>query len=72
VTALKESSIESRPLICGSISRQPFWYTRYGKSAFKNADVVHDFGLYVPNNPDMTAEEVEGVASLICSVNQVE
>jgi CDP-6-deoxy-D-xylo-4-hexulose-3-dehydrase len=69
VSALRESSIESRPLICGSISRQPFWYTRYGKSTFKNADVVHDFGLYVPNNPDMTVEEVEEVASLICSVN---
>jgi len=62
---LKEAGVESRPLICGSISRQPFWYMRYGHASFKNADVIHDFGLYVPNNPDMTEDEVKEVASII-------
>lgn len=65
VNLLKEAGIESRPLICGSISRQPFWYMRYGHASFKNADVIHDFGLYVPNNPDMTEDEVKEVASII-------
>jgi CDP-6-deoxy-D-xylo-4-hexulose-3-dehydrase len=65
VNLLKEAGVESRPLICGSISRQPFWYMRYGHASFKNADVIHDFGLYVPNNPDMTEDEVKEVASII-------
>jgi len=38
---------------------------RYGHASFKNADVIHDFGLYVPNNPDMTEDEVKEVASII-------
>ena len=65
VNLLKEAGVESRPLICGSISRQPFWYMRYGHESFKNADIIHDFGLYVPNNPDMTEDEVKEVASII-------
>ena len=65
VNLLKEAGVESRPLICGSISRQPFWYMRYGHASFKNADIIHDFGLYVPNNPDMTEDEVKEVASII-------
>lgn len=64
---LKESGIESRPLICGSISRQPFWYERYGKVSLKNADLIHDFGMYLPNNPDMQIHEIEEIASIVSS-----
>ncbi len=62
---LAEAGIESRPLICGSISRQPFWYTRYGKTSLPNADIVHDFGMYLPNNPDMSLEEIQHVADIV-------
>lgn len=62
---LKEEGIESRPLICGSISRQPFWYDRYGFSSLPNADLVHDCGMYLPNNPDMTTEEIKKIASIV-------
>jgi CDP-6-deoxy-D-xylo-4-hexulose-3-dehydrase len=56
---LKEANIECRPLIAGSISRQPFFIDLYGKKKFDSADVVHDYGLYVPNNPDMSEKEIE-------------
>ena len=62
---LDESKIESRPLICGSISRQPFWYTRFGRCSLPNADKVHDFGMYLPNNPDMQHEEIEEVCKIV-------
>ncbi len=65
VESLTKNGIESRPLICGSISRQPFWYKKYGHSSLKNADSIHDFGIYVPNNPDMTEDEVRQVANII-------
>jgi CDP-6-deoxy-D-xylo-4-hexulose-3-dehydrase len=58
---LQDSGIESRPLICGSISRQPFWYERFGNAPLPNADRIHDYGMYLPNNPDMTPEEIEEV-----------
>lgn len=66
---LKKEGIESRPLICGSISRQPFWYARFGKSIMPNADMIHDHGMYLPNNPDMTADEIEKVAKSVESLN---
>ena len=56
---LKDNNIEHRPLICGSIGRQPFWIERFGKSKLKNADHVHDNGIYVPNNPDLTPDEIQ-------------
>lgn len=62
---LQDSGIESRPLICGSISRQPYWYERFGKCTLPNADRIHDFGMYLPNNPDMQSEEIEEVCKVV-------
>lgn len=64
VSELFQNSIECRPLVCGSISKQPFYYERYGKQNFKFADEVHDNGMYVPNNPDMNEEDID----LICKI----
>lgn len=62
---LIEANIECRPLVCGSISRQPFYYEKYGNKSFPFSDIVHDYGLYIPNNPDMTVEEVDYVCSIV-------
>jgi CDP-6-deoxy-D-xylo-4-hexulose-3-dehydrase len=62
---LINNKIDCRPLICGSISRQPFYYEKFGKQKFKLADEVHDFGLYIPNNPDMTIEEISFICEII-------
>lgn len=65
VRNLTENNIECRPLIAGSMSRQPFYYERYGKQHFKFADKIHDYGLYLPNNPDMSEDEIEFVCSVL-------
>lgn len=62
---LSDAGVESRPLICGSISRQPFWYDRYGRISLPNADMIHDFGMYLPNNPNMTLDEIRHVTSIV-------
>jgi CDP-6-deoxy-D-xylo-4-hexulose-3-dehydrase len=62
---LSSFGVESRPLICGSISRQPFWKVRYGSQKLKNADMIHDFGMYIPNNPDMNESDVEEIATFV-------
>ena len=56
---LKTKNIETRPLICGSIGRHPFWIKKYGKLFLKNADIVHDYGLYLPNNYNIGKDEIE-------------
>lgn len=65
VKLLQENEVECRPLICGSMSRQPFYYERYGKKIYDFSDIIHDFGIYLPNNPDMTKEEIELVCDIV-------
>ncbi len=65
VNALRENSIETRPLICGSIGKQPFWIERYGESSLEFADQVDEFGLYLPNNHQITTEEILFVCDVV-------
>lgn len=65
VIELEKNGIETRPLICGSIGNQPFWVKRYGKTYLKNAEIVDKFGIYLPNNPTMTKEEILKICDII-------
>lgn len=58
---LSSCGIESRPLICGNIGRHPFWIKAYGNLSLKNADLIHDYGMYLPNHANMTLEDVDYV-----------
>jgi CDP-6-deoxy-D-xylo-4-hexulose-3-dehydrase len=64
VKNLRDNAIECRPLVCGSIGLQPFWIKKYGKTHFDFADKVHEYGLYLPNNHNITTEQIK----LICDV----
>ena len=66
INNLSLNFIETRPLICGSINQQPFWYERYGKSdEFKNADYLHKNGLYLPNNHELKTEDIEFISKVV-------
>jgi len=65
---LKASGIECRPLVCGSMGRQPFWIKRYGEERLPVADLVHDYGLYLPNHARITPEDIAYVANCFHSV----
>ncbi|PIR58651.1 MAG: hypothetical protein COU69_04440 [Candidatus Pacebacteria bacterium CG10_big_fil_rev_8_21_14_0_10_56_10] len=65
VDLLEENSVETRPLICGSIGEQPFWEVRYGRQVLTNATRVHNQGLYFPGNQDMTKQDIEKISSLL-------
>jgi CDP-6-deoxy-D-xylo-4-hexulose-3-dehydrase len=63
--ALTENGIECRPLICGSINEHPFWYERYGKKEMPNAKIVHEKGMYIPNNHQLTDEELNKIIKIV-------
>lgn len=65
VKALDDGGVDCRPLVCGSIGSQPYWIKQYGKQSFEFADIVDKFGLYVPNNPDLTNSEVMYICNII-------
>jgi CDP-6-deoxy-D-xylo-4-hexulose-3-dehydrase len=68
VEELNKNNIECRPLICGSINEQPFWYESYGKEDLPNAKEVHNNGLYLPNHHDLTEEEIIHITNIINSI----
>jgi len=68
VKELKEHNVESRPLICGSIGKQPYWINLYGETNLEFANLVHDNGLYLPNNHQMTEEEVTKLSEIVNNV----
>jgi CDP-6-deoxy-D-xylo-4-hexulose-3-dehydrase len=65
VENLAENSIECRPLIAGSIARQPFFYERYGHGSFEFSNIIHEHGLYLPNNSSMTEDEIQFVCDVV-------
>lgn len=65
---LKANGIETRPLICGSMGLQPFWIKKHGPSNLKVADVVHNYGLYLPNHANLDRERIEKVAAVFLEV----
>lgn len=59
---LLAQGVECRPLVCGSMGRQPFWIKKFGVTRLPVADKVHDYGLYLPNHANITPEDVAYVA----------
>ncbi len=67
---LLAQGVECRPLVCGSMGRQPFWIKKYGVTHLPVADKVHDFGLYLPNHANITPEDISYVAKHFREVAQ--
>tara|TARA_Y100000310_G_C20671385_1_gene810506 strand:- start:1071 stop:2225 length:1155 start_codon:yes stop_codon:yes gene_type:complete len=65
ISVLEKNNIETRPLIAGSMSKQPFFIKLYGNVTLPNADIVHNKGLYIPNHQSMTEEDVEKISTII-------
>jgi CDP-4-dehydro-6-deoxyglucose reductase, E1 len=65
VKELQKNNIETRPLICGSIGKQPFWIDLFGEQSFPFADEIHNYGLYLPNNHQITNEEIKFICDIV-------
>lgn len=65
VKELQENRVEVRPLIAGSIGKQPFWIKKYGNYKYPNADLIHNFGFYLPNHQDLTEAEMDLIINIV-------
>jgi len=67
VKHLDQAGIETRPVICGNLTRQPafahFCYKTSGK--LDGADRVMDCGLYWGSHPDMTDDDINYIATTV-------
>ena len=67
--ALEAGGVETRPVICGNMARQPAFANVQHRIAgsLAGADRIMDCGLMWGSHPMMTAEEVDYVAELVLS-----
>jgi len=68
VKSLQKNGVEIRPLVCGSIGEQPFWKKLNYNHNMPFAKIVHERGLYLPNNPQITKEEIEFICDIVNNV----
>lgn len=63
------NEIEIRPIVGGNITQQPFFKKYFGES-FKmpNAELIHENGFYIPNNPELTSSELKIITDTISKV----
>jgi CDP-6-deoxy-D-xylo-4-hexulose-3-dehydrase len=61
----EENNVEIRPIIAGDMTKQVFYKKYVGGEGCRNASFVHANGFYFGNNPELTNEEVNLLASLL-------
>ncbi len=66
IAELKDNNIACRPLIAGSLTRSPMWKNFGGMEVNNpNAEIVHEYGFYVPNHQGMGDKEIEQICNII-------
>ena len=70
--ALTKNGIETRPLGGGSMGRQPFWVDSQGANTYPVADAIHERSFMLPNNPDLSVEDVNFICDVVLSVEAKE
>ena len=62
-----KKNIESRPIICGNIAKQPFMKNKFinKNDNFKNAKFVDLYGIYLPNHKNLTFKDIERISKCL-------
>lgn len=62
---LKNKNIQSRPLICGNMNRQPFIKKiKIIKANLKNSEFVDKYGLYLPNHANLNFKDIDFICKI--------
>lgn len=61
-----EDLFETRPIVGGNITTQPFFKKYVGEYNMPNATLIHENGFYIGNNPDLTYKQLDLVKESIC------
>ncbi len=67
VAALHGSGVETRPLVAGSLARQPAWQNQQFPT-LTDCDMVDQYGFYVPAHEDLKPAEIAAITTIINSV----
>lgn len=67
VKALKEADIEVRPLIAGSLAKQPFW--KGDIPIMPNCELVNQYGFYLPNHQGLSDKDIIEICNIVNKFN---
>ena len=58
--------VEIRPIVGGNMTKQPFFKKYVGESyMLQDVDFVHENSFYIPNNPDLSEEDINRLINLV-------
>ena len=63
VKKLIDNDIEVRPLIAGSIAKNPFW--KGERNNLPNCDLIDTYGFYLPNHQDLSIKEIDIICDIV-------
>jgi len=62
---LAQNGVETRLFTAGNLGLHPFWFNRYGKPDFPVANQLYQCGIFLPNHPTLTEENVDCISKII-------
>jgi len=65
VKRLIDNNIETRLFSAGNLGLHPFWTKYYTPFHGKFADKIHDTGLFLPNYPELTDNDIEFICDVV-------
>lgn len=71
ISKIKSKNIEVRPLIAGSMAKQPFASDLNRKFGAGNSDIIHEKGFYLPNHQNLTIDEIKLISSIVNSEKNI-
>jgi len=60
-----EGKVETRPILAGSMGRQPMYLDKYREVNLNNCDEVHNYGFYIPNHHGISSDDASVMAQLV-------
>lgn len=70
IKEFRENQIEIRPLIAGSMGKQPFYVKKYGELNLPNCNIIDEKGIYIPNFPLLTEDEIKLMCNIVIKNDQ--
>ena len=65
IPALAKNKIDCRPLICGSMGKQPMYVKNYLPLHLPNCDKLDKFGIYLPCHDKLSEENIAYIADVV-------
>jgi len=68
IPILSENNIDCRPLICGSMGKQPMYVKNYPPMNLTNCDRLDRYGIYLPCHDKLKEEDIEFISKIVNSI----